>query len=139
MKPSFSFAIWLLWLALPFTALDYWRVWNQLPARMAIHFDINWRANGWASREAAFALMVGVVFFLVATFTIMLFLVRRAPNAAFMPWLVLAFFYATVIFVCGVNHWVIRYNLNQGTKNAHRVQNTSSQQISASSKLGIKN
>jgi hypothetical protein len=32
--------VWLTWLALPLTALDYWRAWDQLPTRMAVHFDI---------------------------------------------------------------------------------------------------
>lgn len=114
-----------MWLALPFTALDYWRVWDQLPARMAIHFDINWRANGWTSCAGAFELMVGLMFFLLITFTVTIFFVRRVPNASFMPWLMLAFFYATIVFVCGVNHWVIRYNLDQAKRNAHFIQSAS--------------
>ena len=138
MKSPYSLAVCLMWLALPFTALDYWRVWDQLPPRLAIHFDINWRANGWASREGAFGLMVGMIFFLLATFTITIFFVRRVPSASFMPWLMLAFFYATIVLVCAVNHWVIRYNLGRATGDAHCIQGISPAN-SASSKIGPKN
>ena len=111
-------AIWLMWLAVPITAFDYWRVWDRLPARMAIHFDINWRANGWASREAAFGLSLGLVMFMLLVFTITSYVVRVSPIPRFMPWVLLAFFYASMIFVCAVNHWIVRYNLNGGTSAA---------------------
>ena len=42
----YTLATWLMWLALPITALNYWRVWDRLPARMAVHFDANWQPNG---------------------------------------------------------------------------------------------
>jgi uncharacterized membrane protein len=111
MGSRLSIAIWLLWLALPFTAADYWRVWDRLPQRVAIHFDINWQANGFTSRQGAFALMVGLITFLLVTFTVTLLLVQRAPKPSFMPWAMLVFFYATTIFVCAINHWMIAYNL----------------------------
>jgi Protein of unknown function (DUF1648) len=118
-----------MWLALPFTVLDYWRASDQLPERMAIHFDINWRANGWTSRAGAFELMVGLMTFLLLTFTVAIFVTRRTPGTNFMPWLMLIFFYATIVFVCGVNHWIIRYNLGQPASNTGA-------QISASSRSG---
>jgi len=108
-------AIWLMWLAVPITAFDYWRVWDRLPARMAIHFDINWRANGWASREAAFGLSLGLVMFMLLVFTITSYVVRVSPIPRFMSWVLLVFFYASMIFVCAVNHWIVRYKLNGGS------------------------
>ena len=45
--------VWLMWLALPITALNYWRNWDRLPMRMAVHFDANWQPNGYTSREGA--------------------------------------------------------------------------------------
>lgn len=112
MNSRLSLATALLWLALPFTLVDYWRVWDQLPARMAIHFDINWRANGFTTREGAFTLTVGLVVFMLMVFNITIFFMRRSPAPSFMPWVMIAFFYATMIFVCGINHWVVQYNLN---------------------------
>ena len=41
----------LLWLALPLTAVQFWTVWNKLPARMASHFGAAGQPNGWMSRE----------------------------------------------------------------------------------------
>jgi len=41
-----AFAL-LLWLALPLTALQYWQVWDKLPARMATHFNAANQPNGW--------------------------------------------------------------------------------------------
>ena len=123
MRSSLSIASWLIWLALPYTALDYWMVWDRLPARVAIHFDINWRANGWASREAAFGLMVGLMLLLLITFTITVFVIRRVPNAHFMPWAMIVFLYATIIFVCALNHWVIRYNLGTRSNVRSSIQN----------------
>ena len=50
----------MLWLALPLTALQYWSVWDQLPARMATHFGAAGQPNGWMTRETSliFALVV---------------------------------------------------------------------------------
>lgn len=115
MSKSQVLAIWLMWLAVPITALDYWLAWDRLPARMAVHFAINWRANGWASREAAFGFGVGVVVFMLLVFTIASYVARTSPVPKFMPWVLLAFFYGVIVFVCAVNHWVVSYNLGERT------------------------
>jgi hypothetical protein len=114
-------AIWLMWLAVPLTALDYWLVWDQLPARMAVHFDINWRANSWAPREGSFGFAMGVVVFMLLVFTIASYVARIPPVPNLMRWVLLAFFYGVLAFVCVVNHWVVRYNLGERTISA--VQN----------------
>ncbi len=54
-------AIGLMWLALPITALSYWRAWDQLPLRMAVHFDTNWRPNGYTTREESVMLGLGIM------------------------------------------------------------------------------
>ena len=43
----------LMWLVLPITAANYWSAWDQLPARIAVHFDANWQPNGYTNREGA--------------------------------------------------------------------------------------
>ena len=45
-RKLFQVAVGLTWLALPLTALNYWRAWDRLPPRMAVHFDVNWQPNG---------------------------------------------------------------------------------------------
>jgi uncharacterized membrane protein len=121
MNGKFQLATWLLWLALPITALDYGMVWNDLPGRMAVHFDVNWRANGWASREAALQLGMGVVLFMLIVFTIASYVLRGKPVPNGVAWSLLAFFYATVVFVCAVNHWVVRYNVRERAMRPYSV------------------
>ena len=115
MKERFPLAIWLMWIAAPVTALDYWRVWNRLRSRMAVHFDINWQANGWASREAAAQFGVLVVMLLLVVFTLASYGMAKSPVSPFVAWSLLAFFYGVLIFFCAVNHWVVRYNLHART------------------------
>jgi Protein of unknown function (DUF1648) len=43
----------MLWLALPLTALQYWSVWDQLPARIATHFGVSGQPNGWMARDTS--------------------------------------------------------------------------------------
>jgi uncharacterized membrane protein len=88
-------ATWLMWLALPATAFIYWRAWDRLPARIAVHFDASWRPNGWAARDDALHLSVGIVGFLLVVFTFASFSTQaRKPGSAgpvlFLSYLVLA-------------------------------------------------
>ena len=53
----------------PLTALRYWQVWDELPARMATHFDANGQPNGWMSREAALYFALGLTAFMLVIFT----------------------------------------------------------------------
>lgn len=122
-----------MWVAVPLTAFDYWQAWDQLPARMAVHFNADWRANGWATREASFGLAMGVVVFLLLGFTAASYVVRMQPVPEFMRWVSLAFFYGVLVFVCAVNHWVVRYNLGERTTSA--VQSARSAQFYRSEAL----
>ena len=61
---------WLMWLALPITAFNYWRNWDRLPLRMAVHFDANWQPNGYTSREGALMLGLGIMAVMLLFFTI---------------------------------------------------------------------
>ncbi len=123
MNSRLSLATGLMWLALPLTALDYWLVWDRLPARMATHFDADWRANGWASREGSLEFALLVVLFMLAVFTIINFAMWRSSVPQFARWLMLAFSYGVLIVVCSVNHRVLRYNLGERRKGPSQVQN----------------
>jgi len=108
----FQFAVWLLWVALPLTARRFRMVWDQLPPRMATHFDINWQPNGWMSRETAFWFAVGLTAFLLVVFTVISSLIQRAPSPEFMRWGVLGLSYAVIGFVYAINSWMVQYNLS---------------------------
>ena len=77
-----------MWLALPLTALRYWMVWDQLPVRMATHFNsgpAQWLDD--ARSVADFAL--GLTAFLLVTFTALLpgdSQKRRAFDASVTAW-----------------------------------------------------
>ena len=101
----------LMWLALPLTALNYWRVWDRLPMRMAVHFDANWQPNGYTSREGALLLALGIIAFMLVLFTVASFAVRtNKPNSA---WPLMVVFYVTLTVLCLVNNWIAQRNLQR--------------------------
>jgi len=102
---------WLMWIALPLTALRFWSVWDQLPARMATHFDMNWRPNGWMPRETAFWFAIGITALILVVFTVILLLAQRQKSGGGVAWVMLAFFYFIVAFVYSANDKVVTYNL----------------------------
>ncbi len=60
----------LMWLVLPITAANYWSAWDQLPARIAVHFDANWQPNGYTTREGAVMLGLGIMAVMLVLFTV---------------------------------------------------------------------
>lgn len=111
----FPLAVGVAWLALPLTALHYLRAWDRLPARMAVHFDVNWRPNGWTSREGALMLVLITTILPLVTFTVAAYVVsRRAAVSNLSKWAMVAVFYIALGVVYFVNNWVIDRNLNAG-------------------------
>jgi hypothetical protein len=104
---------WLLWLALPLTALRFWMVWDQLPMRVATHFDFNWQPNGWMSREVALGFALGVTAFVLVVFTAVSVVVQKQRATGAASWAPLAFSYIVVGFVFVVNSKVVSYNLGE--------------------------
>jgi hypothetical protein len=100
---------WLMWLALPITALKYWRVWDRLPLRMAIHFDANWQPNGYSSREGALMLGLGITAAMLLFFTIGA-LVAHALKPA-VAWPLLLAFYVGLGFLWYANNSIVEWNL----------------------------
>jgi len=58
---AFKWLVVVMWLPLVTIALNYWRAWDRLPARMAVHFDANWQPNGYTSREGSLMLALGML------------------------------------------------------------------------------
>lgn len=113
MRRPFQLAITLLWLALPLVAFQYWQVWDQLPPRMATHFNAGGQPNGWMSREVSLEFGVGVMAFLLLVFTPILWVMSRRQVDKF-AWAFLGFCAIVAGFVAAGNQQVISYNL-QGT------------------------
>jgi hypothetical protein len=107
----FQLALLLLWAAVPLTIRLFKSVWDQLPMRMATHFNLNGQPNGWMSRDTAFWFAVGITVFLLMVFTVITTLMQRLPSPGFIRWVMLGFAYAMVGFIYAVNTWVVKYNL----------------------------
>ncbi|HEY3973346.1 MAG TPA: DUF1648 domain-containing protein [Candidatus Sulfotelmatobacter sp.] len=104
-------AVWLMWLAFAMTALNSWRAWDQLPMRMAVHFDANWQPNGYTSREGAVMLGLGAMGVLVLSFTISALIVHALkPSSA---WPMLIVFYIVIAILWYVNDSIVKWNLQQ--------------------------
>jgi hypothetical protein len=102
----------LMWLALPLTALRYWQVWDQLPARMATHFAADGHPNGWMSREVALYYALGVTAFLLIVFTGIAFVVLKQKAATdTSSFALLGLFYAILGFMFYVNNSILQHNL----------------------------
>lgn len=105
---------WLValpWIALPGIALRYWLVWDQLPVRMATHFDASGRANGWMSREASLGFALGLTAFMLVIFTIVTYVVHRKYATDASSWAMLGFFYLIVGVIYYVNSSVVEHSL----------------------------
>jgi hypothetical protein len=111
MHRKFQFAIALMWLALPLTALRYLTAWDQLPLRMATHFDINGHPNGWMSREIAFQFAIGLAAFTLAIFTVVAYVMHKSKTPGVVSWAMLGFFYLVTGFIYFANCQVLDYNL----------------------------
>jgi hypothetical protein len=108
-KPWHRLAALLLWVPLPVLALKYWRVWDRLPLRMAVHFDANWQPNGLTSRQGSLMLAVGIFAAMQILFTITFFIVRAQKPGALWP--MLLFSYAFLGFFWFANNWIVEFNL----------------------------
>ncbi len=101
----------LLWLAPVVMALRYRSVWDQLPARIASHFDAAGRANGWMPREASFYFTIGFLSFLALVFSVSLFAIHRRYPVGRLSLALLAFFHIELWTVVYMLNSTIDYNL----------------------------
>lgn len=134
----YTIAIWLMWLALPITALNYWQAWDHLPARMAVHFDANWQPNGYTSREGALMLGLGIMAVMLVIFTVGGLVLRTAKSSP--AWPMLAFFYVVLGIAWYGNNRIVEFNLLLNDQPAHsELVGSSSPATSDSDRLAIYN
>ena len=125
-RNCFKFAVLLMWLTLPTSAWEYRRVWDQLPARMAVHFDANWRPNGYTSREGALELGLGILVVMLVMFTVATLVIQSLKPPAAWPALLIA--YVAVGFCWYGNHAIVKFNLD-AAKESSQLSVLSSQQL----------
>src|SRR5258708_22835505 len=109
-RKLFLATIAVAWLALRLTALHYSRAWDRLPMRIAVHFDANWRPNGWTSREGSRTLALGMTAFLLVAFTISAYAARRVGTSNLSQWALIAIFYVVLGVVFYVNDLFFKRN-----------------------------
>ena len=109
-RNCYKVAVLLMWLTLPISAWEYWSAWNELPARMAIHFDKNWQPNGYTSREGALYLGVGILVVLLVMFTLATLIIHALKPPVAWPALLIA--YVAVGFCWYGNHAIVKFNLD---------------------------
>lgn len=102
--------VMLMWLALPISAWEYRRVWDQLPLRMAVHFDANWQPNGYTSREGALYLGLGIMACMLVMFTVTALIIHAMKPSAAWPALLIS--YVVLGFCWYANHSIVNFNLN---------------------------
>src|SRR5438270_10196746 len=98
-----------MWLGLPISAWEYRSLWEQLPARMAVHFDANWRPNGYTSRQGALELGLGIMAVMLVMFTVATLIIQAQKPSAAWPALLIA--YVVVGFCWYGNHSIVKFNL----------------------------
>lgn len=72
----------LMWIAPPVNAVNYWRVWDRLPSRMAVHLDANRQPNGCTSKEGAVMFGQWITATMLAIFSVAM-LASRAEAESF--------------------------------------------------------
>ena len=97
----------LLWLAVPAQAAVCVLAWQQLPERLATHFDLENTPNGWMSRPAWLIWSLALTALLSATATWRLRRVQKPDPAA---WGLLALFYGIAGTLLWVSNSVIEFN-----------------------------
>lgn len=105
----YKWAVALMWVTLPASAWNYWRAWDQLPERMAVHFDANWRPNGFTSREGALQMGLGILLVMLVVFTIMTLVVFYLKPAAGLGALIAE--YVALGFCWYGNYSIVEFNL----------------------------
>ena len=104
----------MLWLALPLTALQYWSVWDQLPARIATRFGVAGQPNGWMARDTSLIFAMVVTTLVLVSLTWALTRIRKPDVLA---WSLLATLYVLMGALFSVNGAVLNYNLHGGPLN----------------------
>lgn len=100
---------WVLWLAVPVAALRLYMVLPALPVRLATHFDLAGRPNGWMSPNgfAIFILVATACTAAVATYAMV-----RASRPDLSAWTLLGFLYVVSGILYGAEREIVNYNLH---------------------------
>src|SRR5256885_16505272 len=108
----------LIWVAVPTMAGLYAMSWQQLPERLATHFDLANHPNGWMSRGASLAFLLVMEIFVATLATVILARVKKPDPAA---WALLVLFYVIVGTLLWAGEAIIAYNVHREPVNVAPV------------------
>ena len=91
--------LWVLWLVMPLTALNYSLCWKRLPAQIAMHYDASGRPNRWASPDGARIFSLGFLFFILLVFTSVGYLVANTRPDRDRPAVIFLFIAMCLVFL----------------------------------------
>jgi Protein of unknown function (DUF1648) len=103
----------ILWVAPIAILVRYWQLWDQLPLRMAAHFNAAGQPNGWMTREMSLYWSAGFLVFMVAIFFVVLIAVEQKYPESKLSWVLLAFLHAEAWTLVYLMDSLIGYNLNR--------------------------
>jgi uncharacterized protein DUF1648 len=101
----------LMWLTLVTSAMNYWRVWDRLPERMAVHFDASFHPNGFTSKAGSVELGLGIMTVMLVLFTVAGLIAHAMKPVAAWPMLVV--FYVAMGIIWYGNYSIVTFNLNR--------------------------
>jgi hypothetical protein len=98
----------LQWLALPTIAVMFATVWQQLPVRLATHFDLANQPNGWMSREETLLISLALATAFAITST---WICSRVSDPDPLAWSLLGLFYVVIGTLVYAERSILAYNL----------------------------
>ena len=118
----------LMWLTLPISAWQYWHVWDQLPARMAVHFDANFHPNGFTSREGAVQLGLGIMATMLVLCSLAALIGGALKPISALPILLIS--YVVVGFCWYGNYSIVKFNVNAQANHSALVMQAAPSRLS---------
>src|SRR5262249_24823805 len=99
----------LQWLSLPIIVLIFGSVWQHLPSRVATHFDLAGKPNGWMTREENVFVLLGVATAILITAT---WICSRVTEVDATAWGLIALFYIVQGTLIWAGQSIINFNLH---------------------------
>src|SRR5690349_24027692 len=107
-RATWNWCIAAMWFVLPALALRYWQVWDLLPLRLATHFDVGGRPNGWMTREGSMLFVICLCAIIVVPGS---FILSRVRKPQLFSGALLAWFCVVLGVIFYGNESILTYNL----------------------------
>lgn len=96
----------LPWLSLPIVAAAHLLLWDRIPERLAVHFDLSGTPTGWMTRGQSLAFDLALLLFILVVSTLKLRKQERSEQHS-----ALLIQNATVLFITLIFLGLLKYNI----------------------------